>query len=112
LREPTKSVKHALRRLSAVAHEEELQRALLPVATAFEEWRAGQLSSGELTERIHDFHQGPARELFKRYHSGPPEYAVARAIVVGVLDRKAVPAEVLEHCKGAIELLEGTPWSD
>jgi len=108
MREPTKSVKHALRRLSAVAHEEELRRALLPVAAAFEEWRAGQLGSGELTERIHDFHQGPARELFKRYNSGPPEYAVAQAIVVGVLDRKAVPADVLNHCRRAIELLEGT----
>ena len=108
MREPTKSVKRALRRLSAAADEEELRRALLPVAAAFEEWRAGQLGSGELTERIHDFHQGPARELFKRYYSGPLEYAVAQAIVVGVLDRKAVPADVLEHCKGAIEFLEKT----
>ena len=112
MREPTKSVKHALRRLSAVAHEEELRRALLPVAAAFEEWRAGQLGSGELTERIHDFHQGPARELFKKYNSGPLEYAVAHAIVARVLDREVVPAEVLEHCKGVIELLEGTPRSD
>jgi hypothetical protein len=112
MREPTKSVKRALRSLSAVAHEEELRRALLPVATAFEEWRAGRLGSGELTERIHDFHEGPARELFKKYDSGPLEYAVAQAIVVGVLDRKAVPVEVLEHCKGAIELVERALRSD
>ena len=89
-----------------------MRRALLPVAAAFEEWRAGQLGSGELTERIHDFHQGPARELFKRYYSGSLEYAVAQAIVGGVLDRMTVPAEVLEHCKAAIELLEGAPRSD
>lgn len=108
MREPTKSVKRALRSLSAVAHEEELRRALLPVATAFEEWRAGRLGSGELTERIHDFHQGPARELFKKYNSGLLEYAVAQAIVAGVLDREAVPADVLDHCRQAIELLEGT----
>jgi hypothetical protein len=86
-----------------------LRRALLPVAPAFEEWRFGQLGSGEPTELIHGFHQGPARDLFKRYNSGSPEYAVAQAIVVGVLDRRAVPTEVLDHCQGDIELIEWTP---
>jgi hypothetical protein len=92
--------------LAAAAHEEELRRALLPVAVAFEEWRAGRLGSGELTERIHEFHDGPARELYKTCNSGTLELAVAQAIVAGVLKRDAVPAEVLEHCKGAIEFLQ------
>jgi hypothetical protein len=106
MNQPTKSVKRVLRALAAAAHEEELRRALLPVAAAFEEWRAGRLGSGELTVRIHEFHDGPARELHKTYNLGPLELAVAGAIVMGVLDKAAVPAEVLEHCKGAIELLE------
>jgi hypothetical protein len=101
-----------LRELAAAAHEEELRRALLPVAAAFEEWRSGQLGSGELTERIHEFHQGPARELYKRYNSGPLEFAVAQAIVAVVFERAAVPAEVLEHCRAAIEFLEQTHGSD
>ena len=84
MHQPAKSVKRALRELAAAAHEEELRRALLPVAAAFEEWRSGQLGSGELTERMHEFHQGPARELYKRYNSGPLEFAVAQAIVAGV----------------------------
>jgi hypothetical protein len=43
--QPAKSVKREMRRLAAAAHEEELRRALLPVAAAFEEWRAGQAVS-------------------------------------------------------------------
>jgi hypothetical protein len=106
MNQPTKSVKRALRALAAAAHEEELRRALLPVAAAFEEWRAGRLGSGDLTVRIHEFHHGPARELYKTYNLGSLELAVAGAIVAGVLDRGAVPVEVLEHCMGAIELLD------
>jgi len=33
---PTKAVKRALRELAAGAHEEELRRALLPIAAAFD----------------------------------------------------------------------------
>jgi hypothetical protein len=105
---PTKAVKRALRQLAALAHEEELRRALLPVAAAFSEWQAGQLGSGELAEMIDEFHKGPARELYKRYNSGRLEFAVAHAIVTGMIERNTVPAEVIEHCRGAIEFLTET----
>lgn len=102
---PTKAVKRALRQLATLAHEEELRRALLPIAAAFGQWQAGQLGSGELTEIIHAFHQGPARELWKKYSSGSLEFAVAHAIVSGVIERDQVPPDVLVHCRGAIEYL-------
>ena len=105
---PTKPVKRTLRQLAALAHEEELRRALLPIAAAFGQWHAGQLGSGELAELIHSYHDGVARELYKRYNSGPIEFAVAHAIVSGVIERDTVPAEVLDYCRGAMEFIGET----
>lgn len=106
MKQPAESVKREMRRLAAMAHEEELRRALLPVAAAFEEWRAGRLGSGELAVRIHEFHHGPARDLYKRYDLQPLHFAVAQGILTGVLERDAVPADVLEYCRGTLEFLQ------
>ena len=104
-----KRVKRLIREHAAAAHEEELRRALLPLAEAFKRWGEGQIGSGELSELIHEFHQGPARELWVRYNPGSTsrlDIPVAHAIVTGVLDRKKVPAELLEHCARAIAFYE------
>jgi hypothetical protein len=101
-----KRVKRLLRECAAAAHEEELRRALLPIAEAFRLWEQGGLGSGELSELIHRFHQGPARELYVRYDTNQLEAPVAYAIVRGVLDRKAGPPEVLEHVARMIRFYE------
>ena len=64
------------------------------------------LSSGELSEIIHRFHQGPARELWVRYNSSHLEMPVAFAITTGVLARDTIPAELLEHLAGALRFYE------
>jgi hypothetical protein len=94
--ELSKPMKRSLRKLSMEAHEEELRRGLVPLAQSFEEWRAGQVGSGELADLIHEFHNGPVRELFRRYNSGMLKFTVSSAIARGVLDRQTVPEEVLE----------------
>lgn len=99
---PTKTVKHALRELAARAHGEDLRRALLPVSTAFDRWRAGELGSADLAQIIHEFHDGPARELYTLYN-GDHMWAVAYAIASGVLSADAVAADVLDYCRPAIE---------
>src|SRR2546425_883413 len=101
-----KRVKRLLRECAAAAHKEELRRALLPIAEAFKQWEQGGLGSGDLSELIHQFHQGPARELYVRYDTNQLEATVAYAIVRGVLDRKAVPPEVLDHVAGMIRFYE------
>jgi hypothetical protein len=102
---PTKAVKRALRELAARAHGEDLRRALLPVSAAFDRWKAGELGSGDLAQIIHEFHDGPARELYKLYN-GDHRWAVAYAIANGILSADAVPADVLEYCRPAIEHIE------
>jgi hypothetical protein len=101
-----KRVKRLLREYAGAAHEEELRRALLPVADAFGRWARRELSSGELSEIIHRFHQGPARELWVRYNTPHLEMPVAFAITTGVLAREAIPAEFLEHLPGALRFCE------
>jgi hypothetical protein len=104
--EMPKRVKRALREVAMQAHEEELRRLLLPLADAFDQWRAGRLSSGELVDMIHQFHQGPARELFKKYNYASLELAVAHAVVTGVIDRGQLPGEILDHLRRAIQFYE------
>ena len=92
----TKHLKRLLREHAALAHEEELRRALLPLADDFDRWRRGELGSGELSARIHDFHDGAAREIWKTYTYGASELAVAHAIHTGILQREHVPPELLK----------------
>jgi hypothetical protein len=106
MREPTKSLKRLVREYASRAHEEELRRALLELADAFDGWRAGKISNGELSDRIHRFHDGTAREIFKSYSHRLVEQPLARAIAEGVLDRSQVPGELLEYLAGAIEFYE------
>lgn len=101
-----KRIKRLLREQAMLAHEEELRRALLPIAAAFEEWKEGGLGSGELSDMIHEHHQGPARELFSKYNNGPLDVVVAHAIVSGILDAGQVPEELLEYLRGAIAFYE------
>ena len=91
-----KRLKRLLREHVAAAHDEELRRALLPLADDFDRWRRGEMSSGELSERIHNFHHGPAREIWKMYNYGSPALSLAYAIHQGILPRESVPPEVLE----------------
>ena len=101
-----KAVKKSLRVHSSLAYEEEMRRALLPLADGFDRWREGQIRSGEICELIHEFHQGPARQIFVRYDNRLLESAVAHAIATGILDRTKVPTELLEYLGTKIEFYE------
>src|SRR5881628_1331494 len=100
--ETPKRIKRLLREYAAAAHEEELRRALLPVAEAFKRWERKELDSGELSEIIHKFHQGPARDLWVRYNTAHLAMVVALAITSGVLNRETIPSELLSHVARAI----------
>jgi hypothetical protein len=98
-----KHLKRLLHEHVGLAHEEELRRALLPLAEDFDRWRRGEMGSGELSHRIHVFHEGPAREVWTSYNQVPPDLAVAFAIRRGVLQRENVPPELLEHLGPALD---------
>jgi len=99
-------MKRLIREHAAAAHEAELRRALLPLADAFKQWEQGAINSFSLQELIHQFHQGPARDIYVRYATNHREPALAYAIATGVIDRAAIPAELLDHLAGLIEFYQ------
>jgi hypothetical protein len=91
-----KRLQKVLRELTSRARERELREALLPLASDFDAWRAGTLDVDLLLDRIHRFHQGPNREIWKEYTYGSPELLVAGALVDGLLAEEEVPEELLQ----------------
>jgi hypothetical protein len=104
--ETPKRIRKLVREWAGEAHEEELRRALLPIAEAFDRWKRGDVASSELSNVIHKFHQGPARDLFVKYNTNRREAPVAHAIVSGILDKQKIPPELLQHLASWISFYE------
>jgi hypothetical protein len=102
---PTR-VKRLLREFAGKAHEAELREALEPLAEAFKRWERNELDSFELSDLIHRFHQGPARDIYVRYTNNYLKDPVASAIASGLIDRATVPAELLDHLANLIQIYE------
>ena len=91
-----KKIKRLLREYMIKAYEHELHRELAKLDRGFSEWRKGTIDNGELSDRLHQFEVGPARELYKKYNYTPHDMTVAYAIVTGMLNRDEIPAELQE----------------
>ena len=101
-----RKINKALHEYAGVAYEAELRKELEALSAKFDEWKSNQIDSHELTEAIHRFHNGPARDLYKKYNNVPLDLVVAHAIVTGLLDRDKIPAEVLGYLGNAIAFYE------
>jgi hypothetical protein len=91
----SKHLRRQLRELADRAHEAELRQALMSLSEHFDRWKAGERTSYELSNLMHAFHNGAARELYSRYTSGMLEMVVAGAIARGVLARDEIAPEAL-----------------
>ena len=98
----SKSVKRSLRQLAATAHEREVGVHLSRLAESFAQWQAGTLETWDLTDQIHQFHNGPSRALFNTYNGRDSDVAVAHALVEGILKESEVPPEVAAAIAHAI----------
>ena len=104
LRDYPKNIKRQIRELRAQAHENELANELAKLEVKFADWHAGKINAGELSQFVHEYHNGPARELFNYYNSGYDDSVVAVALVKGILRESDVPEEVRQHLDTLIEL--------
>jgi hypothetical protein len=59
-----------------------------------------------LSDAIHRFHDGPARNLYVQYRRGHVEPLVAYAIAAGVIARGETSPDVLEYLAPAIRSSE------
>ena len=93
-----------LRVLVEDAYEAELGRELSKLKADFDRWAAKEVTAGELSDRIHEFHQGPSRDIYSAYALRAPVFLVARAVVLDLIDLQRVPeearAEVEERAQG------------
>jgi hypothetical protein len=106
VREYPKPIKRLIREYAARAYETELGQALGELEQQFAAWRNGQISAFELSDHIHTFHQGPARELWSRYNARIDDTLVAHASVTGLLPRESIPAELLEALQPILAFYE------
>lgn len=100
------SKRKTLRRLAGVAYERELRKELMQLHDQFHDWLKERLDAFALSDAIHEFHDGVARQLYVFYTWGKPEMQVARAVAHQVLSRDEVPGPILEELSSLIEFFE------
>lgn len=101
----TKRERQQLRELAGDAYEAELNRALEQLAGSFDRWREGKLIGSELSQAIHEFHQGEARQLWSMYQTLKDPDVVARAIALDLIRRESVPQALQEKLASLVDLI-------
>ena len=81
----TKSERKRIRQLASLAWERELRGALGDIAAAIAEMENGTMPPFEVDNRIHKFHDGTSRDLYKQYSDSNPWIGVCRAYFEGIL---------------------------
>ena len=107
-----KQMRKTLRELAALAYERELGNHLAELRTGFSEWVEHKISAHELSDRIHQFHDGPSRDLFSVNQKFKPDFLVSRAIALGVLTENEVPSDIREALSTQIESLKSLTEND
>ncbi len=95
--ELTKADRRALRKLASEAYARELHEALGDLDSAFSDWRRKHIDGFQLSDFIHEFHDGISRDLFVLYTRSDPGILVARALARSLLQAAEVPAKLRTH---------------
>lgn len=101
----TKGDRALLVELAAEAYNAELSELLTELYEDFCKWGGDGMSSLDLVDRIHDFHDGSSRTLYKRFNSLKPHEVVAQEIASGRMDESAIPTLLLEKLQPLIAAL-------
>jgi hypothetical protein len=104
--ETSKKLKAVLREHASRAWEAEMGAALGALAAKFDEWKAGSMSTADLDAAVHEYHNGSAREIWKRFSTNDPVIPLAHAVVAGVLPKDSLPPEVVERIASMVALLQ------
>jgi len=100
----TKSERRLLREAAGYAWEAELGVELMKLLQEFHSWREGRLNVFELSDRIHRFHDGAARELYGRYTSDQAvPWITVRAVALGLVSEDRLGASLTTKLAHEIE---------
>lgn len=106
----SKKLKKELGKLAEKAYEIALDSELSKLSSKFDEWKNQKMDGFELTEEIHEFHDGISRELWKRYNGNDTIFIVSHAVVQGILDESEISDQIMHELKPIIESLRKTKW--
>ena len=106
MEETPKRLKRLVREWANVAHDRDLRKALNELRSQFDRWDRGEITSFELNDLVHRYHQDTSREIWKRYATNHLEPAVASAVVAGGLRKEELPPELVKHIASLIEFYE------
>ena len=99
----TRAERATMRELAKEAWDAELNEFLSELYEEFCQWADNAISSFELSDKIHAFHNGIARELYKRYTTLGESSAVARAVALGLIGESALSGPLAEKLATEIE---------
>lgn len=102
-----RKIKRLLHEHASRAWEAEMKMAIGSLAAKFDAWKAGAMSSSDLHDAIHEYHDGAGREIWKRFSTNDPRTPLAHAVAVGLIGKESLPSEVLEHIASMVEYFEG-----
>ena len=102
-RDFTKAQRKKLRQLASEAYARELDEELGNLASAFRDWRDEHIDGFQLSELIHEFHQGPSRRLHSQYNGLDAGFLVARALGLRILTEEEVPSSLAKALAPIIE---------
>jgi hypothetical protein len=83
----------------SLTYERELAKVLESLEKKFRQWREKKITAFELSDFIHQFHNGISRDLWSFYTSGHTEMIVAQAITNAIISRTEISPSILEKLK-------------
>jgi hypothetical protein len=95
-----KPVRKILRDLVYRAHEAALRKPLSEIVPYVEKWQRGEIDAIALADRLREFHDGPCREIYKRFtytSIGECEMLAGGAVAQGLIDPKTVPEAAMPY---------------
>ncbi len=101
----TKAVNKKMRELSNQAYERELRQELKKLAEQFKLWEDSQIDTWDLEQKVHKFHNGAARELYKRYDMVSPEMILPYALFKEIIMYEELPEEIVDDMKMRVSML-------
>ena len=109
MQELSKKTRKELRTLKAKAHAKEIEKHLVKLSQKFDDWNNGIIDCWDLSDHIHEFHNGISHDLFNAYNApGVSEIVmVSRGLALGLLQKDEIPEEVADCAEQlSVELFE------
>lgn len=98
-------MKKEMNKLVEKAHEKQIEKELIKLAKNFDKWQKKEIDCFELIDKIHDFHDGTSRDIWKRYTYTKSKLAlIAIAVIEGLLDESEISNELMKKVEPMIQL--------